>query len=88
MSTGAYYPPPAKIPPQVLNTMKVNEFVGYAALPKELRGRRNVAVVGPKKDQARFRSGKSRGKDVRPNSCPNILVADAYTCKSPNLKLL
>ena len=61
------YPPPAKIPPQVLATMKTNDNVAYAALPKELRGRRNRVVVSTTKDQARFRSGKAkRNDDVSP----------------------
>ncbi|TDL27635.1 hypothetical protein BD410DRAFT_782767 [Rickenella mellea] len=68
MTGDPYYPPPPKIPAQILSTMKVNDFVGYAALPKELRGRRNLAVVGPKKDQARFRSGKSRRNDPEPET--------------------
>lgn len=53
-----YFPPPAKIPQQVLNTMKINDNIAYAALPKELVGRRNVVPVEPKKPGARFRSGK------------------------------
>lgn len=60
----SYYPPPTKVPPQVLSSMKVNEFVGYATLPKELQGRRNVVPTGPKKDQGRFRSGRSRSDIV------------------------
>jgi hypothetical protein len=61
--TTSAYPPPAKIPPQVLSTMKINDNVAYAALPKELRGRRNRAVVSSMKDQGRFRSGKGRRDD-------------------------
>lgn len=64
MST-TYFPPPPKIPPQVLESLKVNEFVKHATLPKELRGRRNIVPAAPpKKDHARFRSGKSRNVDV------------------------
>lgn len=55
-----YYPPPARIPPQILQTMKTNDNVAYAPLPKELRGRRNLVSTGAKKDSARFRSGKGR----------------------------
>ncbi|KAH8102953.1 PAB-dependent poly-A-specific ribonuclease subunit PAN2 [Cristinia sonorae] len=51
------YPPPPKIPQQILNTMKTNDNVAYAALPKELRGRRNVVVLETKKTSGRFRSG-------------------------------
>ena len=63
LSTNPPYPPPAKIPPQILSTMKINDNVAYAALPKELRGRRNRVVVSGTKDQARFRSGKGRRDD-------------------------
>ncbi|EPQ58579.1 hypothetical protein GLOTRDRAFT_35919 [Gloeophyllum trabeum ATCC 11539] len=65
MTTKAHFPPPAKIPPQVLSTMKMSDNVAYAPLPKELKGRRNVVVVAPRKDQARFRSGKMRRQEVR-----------------------
>ncbi|KZT11602.1 cysteine proteinase [Laetiporus sulphureus 93-53] len=60
ISTGLHYPPPPKIPQQILNTMKIKDNVAYAALPKELRGRRNLAVTAPKKSGGRFRSGKAR----------------------------
>ena len=61
--TNLYYPPPVKIPPQILNTMKMNDNVAYAALPKELKGRRNVMATGRRGDHGRFRSGK-RTNDV------------------------
>lgn len=60
-----YYPPPARIPPQVLASMKMNDNIAYAPLPKELRGRRNLVPTGPKKDTARFRSGKPRKEACR-----------------------
>ncbi|KIY66064.1 hypothetical protein CYLTODRAFT_455741 [Cylindrobasidium torrendii FP15055 ss-10] len=55
-----YFPPPQKIPLQVLNSMKMNDNVAYAALPKELRGKRNVVTTGQRKPNARFRSGKQQ----------------------------
>ncbi|KAI0094078.1 PAB-dependent poly-A-specific ribonuclease subunit PAN2 [Irpex rosettiformis] len=58
MSSNTLYPPPPKIPQQILTTMKVNDNVAYAPLPKELRGRRNVAHSAPKRSTARFRSGR------------------------------
>ncbi|KAI0933597.1 hypothetical protein AcW1_005383 [Taiwanofungus camphoratus] len=60
VSSGLHCPPPAKIPQQVLSTMKINDNVAYAPLPKELRGRRNVAVTAPRKSEGRFRSGRTR----------------------------
>jgi PAB-dependent poly(A)-specific ribonuclease subunit 2 len=62
-STNPPHPPPAKIPPQILSTIKINDNVAYAPLPKELRGRRNRVVVSTTKDQHRFRSGKGRRDD-------------------------
>ncbi|KAI0781364.1 ubiquitin carboxyl-terminal hydrolase-domain-containing protein [Trametes elegans] len=61
-----YFPPPAKIPQQVLNSIKVNDSIAYATLPKELRGRRNVVSSAPKKAGGRFRSGRARNHDSEP----------------------
>ncbi|TCD70609.1 poly(A)-specific ribonuclease [Steccherinum ochraceum] len=61
------YPPPPKIPPQILSTMKTNDNVAYAALPKELKGRRNVVVLETKKAGGRFRSG-NKFNDVEPDT--------------------
>ncbi|CCM05048.1 uncharacterized protein FIBRA_07250 [Fibroporia radiculosa] len=66
-SHGLHFPPPPKLPQQILSTMKTNDNVAYAALPKELRGRRNVAVTSPKKSEGRFRSGRTR-QDVDPET--------------------
>lgn len=53
-----FFPPPEVIPPQILNSVKLNDNIAYAAMPKELRGRRNM-VTDVKKDRgARFRSGQ------------------------------
>lgn len=54
---------PQRIPPQILASMKYNDQVAYATLPKELRGRRNMAITAPRKGGARFRSDKA--VDVR-----------------------
>jgi len=74
-SSNPPYPPPAKIPPQILSAIKINDNVAYAALPKELRGRRNRVVVNAAKDQGRFRSGKGRRDDDV--SLSNVLPSDA-----------
>ncbi|OCH89095.1 PAB-dependent poly-A-specific ribonuclease subunit PAN2 [Obba rivulosa] len=60
LTTPLHFPPPAKIPQQILDTMRVNDNIAYAALPKELRGRRNVVVSAPRKSEGRFRSGRTR----------------------------
>lgn len=63
-TTSTYFPPPAKIPETVLQSMKTIDFVGYATLPRELRGQRNVAPKEPApKDEGRFRSKVKRAPD-------------------------
>ena len=49
---------PMKIPLSVLSTIKMNDGIAYASLPRELKGRRNMITVAAPKDQGRFRSGK------------------------------
>ncbi|KAF8201644.1 ubiquitin carboxyl-terminal hydrolase-domain-containing protein [Pholiota molesta] len=61
-------PPPQKIPPQILATMKFNENIAYATLPKELRGRRNMTNAEPRKGVSRFRSGKPVLDEPEPDS--------------------
>uniref|UniRef100_A0A0W0F3U7 PAN2-PAN3 deadenylation complex catalytic subunit PAN2 n=1 Tax=Moniliophthora roreri TaxID=221103 RepID=A0A0W0F3U7_MONRR len=62
------YPPPQKIPLQVLNTMKMNDNIAYAPLPKELKGKRNMVPTAPRKRNGRFHSGKSRSGEVEPDT--------------------
>jgi hypothetical protein len=47
-----------KIPLSVLSTMKMNDGIAYAPLPRELKGRRNMITAAAPKDQGRFRSEK------------------------------
>nr|XP_019008893.1 PAB-dependent poly(A)-specific ribonuclease subunit PAN2 [Kwoniella pini CBS 10737]OCF47674.1 PAB-dependent poly(A)-specific ribonuclease subunit PAN2 [Kwoniella pini CBS 10737] len=42
-----FYNPPLPIPPAVLNSMKMVDFVGYATTPKELKGKRYVIPSRP-----------------------------------------
>ncbi|KAF8274229.1 PAB-dependent poly-A-specific ribonuclease subunit PAN2 [Lactarius quietus] len=51
---------PMKIPQSVLSSIKMNDGIAYAPLPRELKGRRNMITVATPKDQGRFRSGKPR----------------------------
>lgn len=44
--------------------MKTNDNVAYAAMPKELKGRRNTAMTVARKSNGRFRSGQTRQNDV------------------------
>ncbi|KAK7049364.1 poly(A)-specific ribonuclease [Paramarasmius palmivorus] len=67
MSTPTF-PPPQKIPLQVLNTMKMNDNIAYAPLPKELKGKRNMVTVLPRKRNPRFHSGKSRSGEAEPET--------------------
>ncbi|KZS98990.1 cysteine proteinase [Sistotremastrum niveocremeum HHB9708] len=63
------FPPPAKIPSQVLSSMKTVDFVGYAALPKELRGTRNVVSAGARPaPEGRFRSGQKKDEEPEPET--------------------
>jgi len=67
-------PDPKPIPVSVLSSMKMVDFVGYASLPKELRGQRNLVKAGPgaakrmggkyarRESAPRFRSDKDRDK--------------------------
>ncbi|KAG9034379.1 poly(A)-specific ribonuclease [Tulasnella sp. JGI-2019a] len=72
----SHYPPPAKIPEQVLQSMRTLDFVGYAALPRELRGRRNVAPKAPApKDEGRFRSKAKRSQDLDDNAVSSVTSA-------------
>ncbi|KAF8894503.1 ubiquitin carboxyl-terminal hydrolase-domain-containing protein [Infundibulicybe gibba] len=59
LSTNSLHSLPAKIPSQILASVKKNDNIAYAPLPRELKGRRNMIVVGPRTN-GRFRSGKSR----------------------------
>ncbi|TFK76563.1 hypothetical protein BDN72DRAFT_785586 [Pluteus cervinus] len=61
--SGSFSPPPPKIPSQVLNSMRTNDNIAYASLPRELRSRRNVTSTGTRKHNGRFRSGKSRATE-------------------------
>lgn len=45
--TSPYFNPPEPIPTSVLSTMKLVDFVGYASLPRELRGSRNMVKAAP-----------------------------------------
>ena len=55
---------PMKIPLSVLSTIKTNDGIAYASLPRELKGRRNMITVAAPKDQGRFRSGKQSDVSV------------------------
>ncbi|KAL0947460.1 hypothetical protein HGRIS_013567 [Hohenbuehelia grisea] len=67
-SNSSHFPPPQKIPSQVLAVAKTNDNISYAAMPRELKGRRNMVSVGPQKHSGRFRSGKSRSGQLEPET--------------------
>jgi PAB-dependent poly(A)-specific ribonuclease subunit 2 len=72
--TSPFFNLPEQIPASVLTTMKMVDFVGYATMPRELRGHRNVVKAGPgaakrmggkyarRESAPRFRSDKDRDK--------------------------
>lgn len=77
--TSPFFNPPEPVPPNVLTAMKVIDFVGYATLPRDLRGKRYVVnarpgagklatgrgfVNGRRESAPRFRSDKDRKRDL------------------------
>ncbi|KAH9484202.1 PAN2-PAN3 deadenylation complex catalytic subunit PAN2 [Psilocybe cubensis] len=74
------YSPPPRIPPQILTSMKYNENIAYASLPKELRGRRNMTSAGPRKGVSRFHSGKNAME-----SEPEAEMFDHYDDEVPRI---
>jgi PAB-dependent poly(A)-specific ribonuclease subunit 2 len=77
--TSPFFNPPEPVPPNVLSAMKVIDFVGYATLPRDLRGKRYVVnarpgagklatgrgfVNGRRESAPRFRSDKDRKRDL------------------------
>ncbi|KAG8743574.1 poly(A)-specific ribonuclease [Ceratobasidium sp. 414] len=75
------FPPPAKIPPKVLETMRTVDFVGYAPLPKDLIGRRNLAPT-VHVESGRFRSTRTARK---PSDVDGVVeqIADAAISDIP-----
>ena len=65
---------PMKIPLSVLSTMKMNDGIAYAPLPRELKGRRNMITVAAPRDQGRFRSGKQRSDE---NTASHVTIRDS-----------
>ncbi|PVG02168.1 hypothetical protein CPB86DRAFT_811668 [Serendipita vermifera] len=65
-SVPEYYPPPMKIPPQIMTSLKKVDELSFASMPRELRGKRNVLPsLGPKR-QGRFRSDRKRHQGESP----------------------
>ena len=61
--------------------MKMNDNIAYAPLPRELKGRRNMVATAPRKDQARFRSGKLSRPEVSSVHFSCWLLIDQLTCR-------
>jgi PAB-dependent poly(A)-specific ribonuclease subunit 2 len=71
--TSPFFNPPEPVPQIVLNNMKVLDFVGYAALPKELRGKRYVRTAAPGVGKrATGGAGKAGGLGSRRESAPRF----------------
>lgn len=74
--TSPYFNPPEPVPASVLSSMKLVDFVGYASLPKDLRGCRNTVKAAPgaakrmngkyarRESAPRFRSDKRDKADI------------------------
>ncbi|GJJ12243.1 hypothetical protein Clacol_006484 [Clathrus columnatus] len=56
--------PAPRIPQQILNSMKTVDFIGYAALPKELRGKRNMVLGNTRTREGRFRSSRASKQNI------------------------
>lgn len=67
--------------------MKTFDFVGYASLPKELRGKRNMVFGGGKnKQEGRFRSNKTTRVGV--GRIPGevvLLTVNGFKSKDPRI---
>ena len=46
-ASSPFFNPPEPIPPMVLSSVKMVDFIGYATVPPELRGRRYVRTARP-----------------------------------------
>lgn len=89
--TSPFFNPPEPIPNSVLSSMKMVDFIGYATMPRELRGHRNVVKAGPgaakrmggkyarRESAPRFRSDKDRD---RANAAAE-LEAEVRLCMVP-----
>lgn len=62
-SSPIFHPPP-KIPTSILSSMRVFSGVGYAVLPKEMQGKRNVVCQNAKTNLLVDRRGKFVRGDV------------------------
>ncbi|KAK4684555.1 PAB-dependent poly(A)-specific ribonuclease subunit 2, partial [Tremellales sp. Uapishka_1] len=45
--TSPFFNPPEPLPLSVLSTVRMVDFIGYATMPKELKGRRNLVTARP-----------------------------------------
>lgn len=81
--TSPFFNPVEPIPVQILNTMKVTDMIGYAAMPREMKGKRYVRTprpgagkyatgkgwtIGRRESGPRFRSDKERQKQKQASS--------------------
>jgi hypothetical protein len=69
-----------------MSSIKMNDNIAYAALPRELKGRRNMVALGTQQSNGRFISDKSRADDVswllsvsKVRGCSNVhIVGSRY----------
>ncbi|KZV99079.1 hypothetical protein EXIGLDRAFT_739011 [Exidia glandulosa HHB12029] len=71
------WPPPPKIPQQVLNDLQMRHGLLSAALPRDLKGKRNVVPTLSKgRSEGRFRSDRGRRSSVLPDTPTELLGAN------------
>ncbi|KAH7107329.1 ubiquitin carboxyl-terminal hydrolase-domain-containing protein [Auriculariales sp. MPI-PUGE-AT-0066] len=76
-STDLQWPPPPKIPTQVLAEISLRHGIMSANLPRELRGKRNLAPTPAKtSSKGRFMSDRGRRTDVVPDTPTEILTSN------------
>ena len=71
------WPPPSKIPQQVLSEASLRHGVMSANLPRELKGKRNLAPSANKtSSKGRFMSDRSRRADAVPDTPTEVITAN------------
>ncbi|EJD46063.1 hypothetical protein AURDEDRAFT_87257 [Auricularia subglabra TFB-10046 SS5] len=71
------WPPPQKIPPQVLSSLQLRHGLMSAAVPRELKGKRNVVQTAAKiRTEGRFRSDRGRRSEALPDTPTELLGAN------------
>jgi PAB-dependent poly(A)-specific ribonuclease subunit 2 len=66
-ASSPFFNPPEPIPSSVLASMRMVDFVGYAAVPKELKGARNVVNARPGAGKLATGKGRAARRESEPH---------------------